>query len=455
MKSFKYPRGPIWLSLFMENKGQMVGSPNWYQKNFKKYGDSFSLQIGFNEKAIFTQDEEFVEYILKKNPANYKKSKHSTHHFRKFMGLSIINTFGQEWTNHKRSIQSSFHLNKIKSLYVSQKQSIDAFLKNLPTGRAIDIYPFLQQMTLNVLTNCLLSTSLKSANLSVINQHLTEILDYLVIDIRTPLTAWWRQINGQEKKIQLKVNKIKDIIGEIIDIRLKNKEHHFDLIDLLLSTNNTKRGWLLNREKIINEILALLFLGSKSSANALSWTLHLLARHPKETRNLRARTKNFTVEECVLSPQILATLKESMRLFPPVWIIERTALKDDSFKSFSFQKGTLISLFIYGLHHNKKLWKKPESFIPERFLQDQNKETIRKAYYPFGAGPRGCMGYHFALSEMAIFLHTFIHQFDIKASFLFPEMVPQVTLRPDKVILHIKRKWHDQQKEPYFNQLAI
>ena len=101
-------------------------------------------------------------------------------------------------------------------------------------------------------------------------------------------------------------------------------------------------------------------------------------------------------------------IKEAMRLHPPAWAIDRQALEDDSFKEYSWKKGTLIILYIAGLHRNPKYWEQPDSFIPERFDSENAKNF---AYYPFGAGPRLCIGEHFAMMEMALIIRKFYNSY--------------------------------------------
>ena len=131
-----------------------------------------------------------------------------------------------------------------------------------------------------------------------------------------------------------------------------------------------------------------------------------------------------------------------MRLYPPAWVSDRITLKDDTYKDYGYPGGTIVLLFFYGLHRDKKYWDNPESFVPDRFLKQNIDKEKQKAFYPFGAGPRLCIGNSFALAEMAIFLQTIIHNFDIEPTSITPSIKPLVTLRPDRVILKIRKSTH-------------
>jgi cytochrome P450 len=134
-----------------------------------------------------------------------------------------------------------------------------------------------------------------------------------------------------------------------------------------------------------------------------------------------------------------AVIKESMRLYPPAWISDRVALADDQYKDFFIAKGSVIVVFYYGLHRDEKIWKDHDAFFPERFEKKNIEKEKLKAYFPFGSGPRLCIGNNFAMAEMVIFLQAFIHRFHVKSTGIVPAINPLVTLRPDRVVLEIEQ----------------
>ena len=123
---------------------------------------------------------------------------------------------------------------------------------------------------------------------------------------------------------------------------------------------------------------------------------------------------------------------------PPAYASDRVALEDDSFEGYTFAKGTLIVLYYYGLHRNETLWPNATEFKPDRFLNPEKETT--KIFYPFGGGPRLCIGNNFAMAEMALFLQEFIQRFNLSSSGVSPTMKPLLTLRPSGVLLNIERK---------------
>jgi len=129
-----------------------------------------------------------------------------------------------------------------------------------------------------------------------------------------------------------------------------------------------------------------------------------------------------------------------MRLYPAAWITDRVALEDDSFGDFSFPKGTIISPFFYGCHRKVANWENGDQFIPSRFINDENKVIKRNNFYPFGAGPRMCIGNNLAIAEMSLFLHALLQTYRIKSSSYTPIKQPSITLSPDKVLVTLEKR---------------
>ncbi|MFK7934889.1 MAG: cytochrome P450, partial [Saprospiraceae bacterium] len=137
----------------------------------------------------------------------------------------------------------------------------------------------------------------------------------------------------------------------------------------------------------------------------------------------------------------MQVINESMRLYPPAWITDRMTLGDDEVAGWKIPKGTLVTPFIYGVHHNEKIWEKVEEFNPDRFTRSAQRERSNFAYFPFGGGPRLCIGNNFALMEMQLILVHLISRYNFQvAENQVIEQQPLVTLRPrNGILLNVKR----------------
>jgi cytochrome P450 len=196
----------------------------------------------------------------------------------------------------------------------------------------------------------------------------------------------------------------------------------------------------MSEDQLIDEILVLLFAGHETTANALSWLLYLVAGHPEVAKKLKSIVAEININECPRNAYINAVISEGMRLYPAAWMTDRVTQKDDQFGDYCFPKGTIIIPFFYGLHRNKKFWANGSIFDPERFVSgDPDKVKKLKNFFPFGTGPRMCIGNNFAITEMAYVLHLFMASYDIFPAGNVPGMWPLITLRPRNLLLKVKR----------------
>ena len=207
---------------------------------------------------------------------------------------------------------------------------------------------------------------------------------------------------------------------------------------MLLKSKYEDTGETMNIEQIIDEVLILIFAGHETTANTLSWMLFLLTTNTDILQKLTKSFEGNTVHTSLNNEYLKATINETMRLYPAAWMTERVALEDDKYEGFSFPKNTIIIPFFYGLHRDKNLWKDEHKFTPERFMLDTN-IVKSKNYFPFGAGPRMCIGNNFAMAEMSFFIFLFLRTYQIKATGQIPNMIPLITLRPDKVLINIQK----------------
>jgi len=432
------PPGYNFLQSLVRTYKQVKNPIGTMEESMQRFNGTYTVNLGFT-RVIATQDPGFIDHVLRANHKNYPKSPIQTEQLGKFLGKGLLTSNGEHWLKQRRLIQPGFHSDKIHSLFSIIKKTVDEFLEKFPTGKEIDVYPLMYDLAFKIVINSLFNVKVPSEDQRQLSTFIKDVQEYVIKEVRQPHKNWWFKISGEVKRNLRKARDARDIIRNIIQERKKSSRKYNDLLDMLLDARYEDNGEPMPEDQVIDEILILLIAGHETTANALSWTLYLLANHPDELKKLRAATKNLTVDEAVTNDQLNAVIKESMRLYPPAWISDRVALKDDQYKDFSFPKGSIIVVFYYGLHRDEKHWKNHVSFIPERFEKKNTEKEKLKAYYPFGAGPRLCIGYNFAMAEMVIFLQEMIHRFDVRPGKIIPLVNPLITLRPDKVILEIEQ----------------
>ncbi|HMK05923.1 MAG TPA: cytochrome P450, partial [Flavobacterium sp.] len=212
-------------------------------------------------------------------------------------------------------------------------------------------------------------------------------------------------------------------------------EKHNDLLDMLLETRYEDTGESMSTQQLIDEIKILFIAGHETTANALTFTFHLLANNPEiqqkvldEILEIETLTTDI-VEQLQKMTYINAVINESMRLYPPAWITDRENIEDDELLGCQIKKKTLIGVSFYELHRNPKYWENPEQFNPERFLGEQKRKSYQY-FYPFGAGPRMCIGLGFAMYEMSLTLAYIIKKYKVVSQNKDIQVNPLITLKP-------------------------
>jgi cytochrome P450 len=195
----------------------------------------------------------------------------------------------------------------------------------------------------------------------------------------------------------------------------------------------------MTEEQLVDEVQILISAGHETTGNTLSWLLHNLAFNPEKQQKLIDSIDHSTIDEVIQNDYLKACINESMRLFSTSWTSERVAMVDDTFEDYSYPEGTVVVPFFFGVHRDKDLWEDALAFKPERFIEDE-KLAKSKKFFPFGAGPRMCIGNSFALAEISYFLFSFFKSYTIEKTESVPELMPLLTLRPSEVVLKVKKR---------------
>jgi len=404
------------------------------QESMSRFNGTYTVNMGMM-RIIATQNPGLIDHVLKSNHRNYQKSEIQTKYLGKFIGKGLLTANGDYWLKQRRLIQPGFHTEKIHALYANIKNTVDKFLLTIPTG-LVDVYPLMHKLAFDIVINTLFTIDVPAAQRKQLADFISDVQDYVIREVRNPHKRWWFRLSGELKANLDKAADARNVIRSLIRQRMQEKHRHDDLLAMLLDARYEDTGQPMTEEQVIDEIFILLIAGHETTANALSWTLYLLANHPDEQRKARESSTSLELHQIVRNEALNNAISESMRLYPPAWISDRVALEDDEYGDFFIPKGTVIVIFYYGLHRDVGEWSDALSFKPSRFSKE-NARDIKKIYYPFGSGPRLCIGNNFAMAEMSIFLQSFLEMFKVEPGNVEPGITPLVTLRPDRVVLKV------------------
>ncbi len=239
--------------------------------------------------------------------------------------------------------------------------------------------------------------------------------------------------NRKGKKVKKQLD---TVVYGIIENRRNSPKKYDDLLAMLMEASDEITGEHMNDEQLRDEIMTIFVAGYETSVVALSWAMYLLHQEKAVWQKMRheanevLQEQNPSFEQLGQLPYISSVINEAMRLYPPAYLIGRRSIKDDYIGDYFLPAKTNVLINTYGLHRHPKYWHKPNTFLPERFLDFNNTGDNKYIYFPFGGGPRKCIGYNFALMEMQVIMAMLVQHFDISLLNENPiHKDPQITLR--------------------------
>lgn len=414
-----------------------------FQHYAEKLGDIYQMQVGMRNFYVVSKPE-FVKYFLQTNAKNYQKAK-ATRILGEVTGQNLLTSEGDYWLRQRRLIQPAFHRQKLAELskimvaethqYIEHLKSI---IEKSPQKQIeVDILNEMIGLTLNVVSKSLFGASLKDEEAQIIGQAADSFNRLVVARLRNPLALPWLYLTGKLNYYKNQAVYVDQLIYRIIDERQKKLSEREDLLSMLMQARDEISGETLSRQQLRDESLILFLAGHETSANALTWTFYALGQNQaivdkilQESDN-QLLTKSIDFSDLPKLSYLLQVIKESMRMYPPAWLMSRQAIDDDAIDGFHIPRGMNINLFLYGIHNSAKYWENPHLFLPERFNEEnQNKQTAF-SYFPFGGGQRMCIGNNFAMYEIQIILVELLRNF--KFELLDNQIIEKealVTLRP-------------------------
>ena len=400
---------------------QLVDNPiNVLKQHTDSVGDTFTYYFGGVQKVLVSSNKEIIRHVLKTNHSNYHKSPIQTKHMVRYLGLGLLSDNWENWRPKRRIFQRSFNVSDLDDQSLTMHASLDEYIPTFdalidkgPLNFSESLCEFIFTMT----ARTLFGISMPAEEINQISLAVSKIQNFMVHQVFQPYRNPWFKLSGQvasHQKIrregdQLLLNRIKTYLSS------ENTDQS-NLLDTLLSMLDEQSEPSLTLEQVLAETMQFIVAGHETSSNALTWIFTLLGQYPRYYKVILDEFKEVAGDRKVVYSDMnslektSAIIDESLRLYPPFWMLDRIALGDDRVGDISIKKGESIMCFIYGLHHNSELWHKPNNFSPERFYG--NNQPQKKLYnIPFGAGPRQCIAGQFAKIQMIILLQTLLSRY--------------------------------------------
>ena len=400
------------------------------------HGDTYIFFLGGLIKSVMTSDPEMALHVLQKNHRKYEKSYFQSVALAKFVGRGLLTATGDYWLKQRRLIQPGFHRARLQQVANLMHDEIRNYILRISQQSNVSLTKAMNELAFRVVGRTLFSTDTEAHGLYELSYIVTELQDYIIRKERQPYYRWWFYLCGKEIRARKRGKQAQKILLNYIQDRKTSKEEKGDLLDMLLSSRYDD-GSAMTDQQLIEECLILFVAGHETSANAMTWAFYELAKYPEIIARIRDEANSVsgtTLEQLKQLTYTEQVINEVLRMYPPAYLVDRIALEEDHFGDWTIPKDTMVLSFIYGIHHDPKLWKDPEVFDPERFTAVNMKAIRSGAFIPFGAGPRLCIGNAFAMMEMKLILAEWCKQIDYKMLTKDVGLKPLISLRPDKEI---------------------
>jgi len=396
------------------------------------------VQRFFGREHILLQRPEAIRHILIDNPQNYMRSPAATRVLRPMFGRGLFLSAGEDWRQQRRSVAPAFAPRTVHRLARQVVAATDRLADYLVTiDDTVNLVPVFQRLALEIIGGAIFSLDMRQYGPELRELILCyaarlgrpSLADFL-LPLGVPTLADLARVRFRRRWRRL--------IHRIIADRAQRagEAGSNDLFDILAAAD-PETPPAVAAERLGDQIATIVVAGHETTAAALFWTLYLLARHPGEQERLVAEIAplGLTPDNAAdLLPELVRTravVDESLRLYPPAFVIVRQALHDDEAGGVPVPKGSLVLIAPWIMHRHRRFWRAPDRFDPSRFMPDAPPPP-RFAYIPFGAGPRICVGSPFALTELVLVVASLVRAFRIALPPHRPVTpVGLITLQPD------------------------
>jgi cytochrome P450 len=368
---------------------------------------------------VHITNPQFIEHVFTHGDI-YIKSEQNRE-LKYLLGNGLLTSQGTFWLKQRRLIQPMFHKQRLSGFVQKISDTCDSTIAEWKTsGDGIkDVHAEMTKLTLGIVSKTLLSTD-ASADFGKVSHALEVLMKGLGKRSASVLKLpYWVPLPSHiQMRDQRKI--LDDAVQQIIAARRVDTAQYHDLLTMLMEVEDADTAERMTNEQLRDEVITIFLAGHETTANGMAFALYHLAKHPEVRERIAHEVKTvfkdgpFTFEGLMQLDYTTRVIKETMRLFPPAWIMARLVAQDDVIGGYLIKKGDTIVVSPYAVQRLGRLWTEPENFDPDRFLPENMKQMHRYAYFPFGGGARQCIGSNFAMMEMQIMLASLASNFQFK-----------------------------------------
>jgi cytochrome P450 len=425
------PKGSPILGVMSEFSRDTFG----FIERCRDYGDIVSMRFLYLT-AYFLYHPNDIEFVVSTNAKNFIKSRNQRSPlFRRLVGNGLLTSEGDVWKRQRRLAQPAFHRQRINAYAETMVEYAERTISTWHDREVRDIHRDMMRLTLEIVVKTLFN-----ADVSADADRVGSMLSRIVTPFAGQATLKWIMDNRlptpTHRLFDQDAREIDAIVYRIIDERRRSRHDHGDLLSMLLKAQD-EDGSRLSDRQLRDEVMTIFLAGHETTALTLCWTWYLLAQNPETEKKFHAELAEVlegrlpTMADLSRLPYTEMIAKESMRLYPPAYALGREAVKECEIGGFRVPAGAQVFMFQWATQRDARFFAQPEEFHPERWTEEFTNSLPKYAYFPFGGGPRACIGNYFAMMEIVLLLATIGQRFRFS---LLPDhpvsLMPAMSLRP-------------------------
>jgi cytochrome P450 len=413
----------------------MRRDPLAFLEEVAQYGPIAHFRIG-RQDVFLLSDPAGIEDVLVTHAGSFHKGR-ALERAKRTLGEGLLTSEGAFHLRQRRLVQPAFHKPRVASYAEAMIRAAHATRERWQAGMPFDLAAEMNRLTLAIVADTLFGAQVGSgSDTARVQQAITDVMEMFDL-VLVPFADWLVHLPlPRMRRYRAAQQALDDVIYGIIAARRASGEDRGDLLSMLLNAQDTEgAGGGMTDQQLRDEVITLFLAGHETTANALTWTWVLLARHPEADRHLHAEfdavlgERSPSAADVGRLPYARAVIAEAMRLYPPAWTMGRRAVVDYHWGGCDIPAGSLILMSQWILHRDARYWPEPERFDPERWLPEPPPRP-RFVYFPFGGGNRVCVGESFAWTEAILVLATIAQRWRLRLDLAHPvEPQPLITLR--------------------------
>jgi cytochrome P450 len=399
----------------------------------RTYGDVVQYRMA-GERIFLVNDPQYIKDVLVTNNRNFTKSR-GLERTKRLLGNGLLTSEGAFHLRQRRLMQPAFHRDRIAGYGRTMVEYADRTRSSWRDGATLDIAREMNRLTLSVVGKTLFDADVES-QAAAVGEALTGVMESFWMMLLPFADLLERLPVPRLRRARMARARLDAIIYRMIADRRASGRDHGDLLSMLLTAQDEDDGGVMTDQQVRDEAMTIFLAGHETTANALTWTWYLLSENPDIARRLHEEVDRAldgrlpAVDDIAKLPYVERVVTEAMRLYPPAWLIGRRAIAEYAFGPYLAPPRAILIMSPFIVQRDARYYPDPERFDPDRWTAERKSALPPFAYFPFGGGPRRCIGESFAWMELILIVATIAQRWDLRLVPGHP-VVPQplITLR--------------------------